>query len=332
MDPTILIPLDGMRFAEQALPFAEALAQATAAPLLIVHTSEGARHTDDLKDQPEPGSYLERVVNPLRQRELVVLTTTASGEIVEAVTAAAKHYPIGLIVMTTRGRGPIGGSSTAQQLLAQLAVPVLLVREWHSPHFSSSLSTGARIIVPLDGSTLAEAAIPLAKKFGAALEAELILLRIIAPRMAWVPASSSGSELVRRQATAQRYLEAVATMLKREGIRATVEIAVGDASEGINAAVVRHNAALVILTTCGQNTSAMAGLGRVAKVVCWCGLVPIMLTRPPIMTETQFHEAVHAPPDGTLTVDPGSKLILLDRPQPAQPETPQPLFPYPHAC
>jgi nucleotide-binding universal stress UspA family protein len=114
----------------------------------------------------------------------------------------------------------------------------------------------------------------------------LLLLRVVAPDFTWThpatpPTAESGAAT--RQATARDYLRRLATPLEAEGIRTRVEVSIGGAAEVIAATLLRHDAALVVLTTHGQTGIAQMPLGSVAKTVFWCGYVPTLLNRPPAM-------------------------------------------------
>ncbi len=289
MDRTILIPLDGSLLAEQAIPFAEVLARATGARLLLLRAagdSRPPRRDECGASSSEARRYLDRLVAPLRRRGVAAGVTAPRGDVVGALAREAGRRAIDVVVMATRGRGPIGGSSVAERLLTCLPVPVLLVRAWHADAACARLSAAARIVVPLDGSTRAEAALPVAGRFASALGAELLLLQVVAPDIIWThpaAAPTAGSGAATRQATARAYLRRLATTLEAEGIRTGVEVSIGGAAEVIAAALLRHDAALVVLTTHGQSGVAQMPLGSVAKTVCWCGYVPTLLIRPPAM-------------------------------------------------
>ena len=153
----ILVPLDGSEAAEAALAVSE-LIPSRRVRLLAVE-SDLADLTAICAAERDCQAYLERVAEPLRRqgREVETVVLRQPGGEIVAFAAAAD-----LIVMGSHGRGAVGRlvlGSVADQVARHAPVPTLIVRGGRRPATAMPL---ARIVVPLDGSALAEQAVPIA--------------------------------------------------------------------------------------------------------------------------------------------------------------------------
>ncbi len=74
MNAPIIVPLDGSALAEQALPFAEALAMASDSPLVLLYASYVAEvfgldsSEEQVRELAAAEAYLNKVAARLRQR------------------------------------------------------------------------------------------------------------------------------------------------------------------------------------------------------------------------------------------------------------------------
>ncbi|MDQ3855328.1 MAG: universal stress protein [Chloroflexota bacterium] len=169
---------------------------------------------------------------------------------------------------------------------------MLLIRSWVSPaETSPEIVEHPRILVPLDGSDLAESALPVARQLAEALDGELVLMRAAIPNEFPVaPAVGSGpgspavaGMVVTPEATETRQLVEEAQDYLRQhvpqGGRAEVLIdrpvqAIVDASRDLGAS-------LIVMTTHGRTGVSRALLGSVADGVLRQGRLPLLLLRPP---------------------------------------------------
>ena len=136
----ILVPLDGSKLAEAALPAAASLAQTLNAPVTLFHIMEKHAPQEIHKDRhltraDEAQAYLEEVAKrafpPKVKVERHVHTAAVNdvpGSIVEHATT---EFQPGLIVMCTHGSSGVRGllyGSNAQQVVAQGTTPLLLIK------------------------------------------------------------------------------------------------------------------------------------------------------------------------------------------------------------
>lgn len=163
MQQPILVPLDGSDLAEQALPYAEALAESGRQLILL---EVGQDSDDDLR-------ALERHADSGARLE------TAQGDPTEQILQVAQDLGVGLIVMTTNGRGAVGCwafGSVADQVTRRSPVPVFVVRP-REEDGSDVSPVIRRLVVPLDGSALAEEALPTAVSLAKRLNVPVQRLR-----------------------------------------------------------------------------------------------------------------------------------------------------------
>jgi nucleotide-binding universal stress UspA family protein len=145
-----------------------------------------------------------------------------------------------------------------------------------------------RVVVPLDGSPLAEGMLRFIVDIAGPLDLEVVLLRVIAPL---VPRVTDGSRLMLvedfsgRMASAREYLAPLAAQLRRKGIRVRTEVRHGEpVVDEIIAGAREVEADLIAMTTHGRSGLGRFLFGSVAEAVLRQAEVPVFLMR---MTETQ---------------------------------------------
>ena len=139
---SILVPLDGSKFAENAIPLALNIATRAGAHLELLRIHElYALHDShacwspyepaaDAQYQAEEQAYLDRTVERLRMTASVPVTSAlVNGVIEDAILNRARTRAPDLIVMATHGRGPLSRlcfGSVAEKLILYGPVPILL--------------------------------------------------------------------------------------------------------------------------------------------------------------------------------------------------------------
>ncbi|HEV3258268.1 MAG TPA: universal stress protein [Gemmataceae bacterium] len=309
---SILVPLDGSEFGEHALPLALGIARRAGATLQVaqVHVALAPMYAeavlafdnapDNVVKQRERG-YLERVVNRLATASSVpVDCALLEGPIAEAVNAQVKLTEVDLAVMTTHGRGPLARfwlGSVADELVRRLPIPLLLVRPQETKVDLSREPTFQHILIPLDGSPLAEQIIEPAAALGSLTGADYTLLRIIKPMVMgpYDPADSlpghldpSAVEQLQRlyrdeESEAGSYLERVAGRLRDRALKVQTRVVVHDQpAVAILEEVKAHRADLVALATHGRSGLPRLFLGSVADKLVRGTTVPVLLQRPAV--------------------------------------------------
>ncbi len=140
-----------------------------------------------------------------------------------------------------------------------------------------------RIVVPLDGSAVAEQVLPVVARLALRLGAELTLVRVLEPISAVEVVATAGvvdpDEITLRALEAEQYLAGVQARLAGEGHRVHTLLRKGAPAEEIAAAVREVGADLVAMCTHGRGGLRRAVLGSVAESVLRTAGVPVLLTR-----------------------------------------------------
>lgn len=181
----ILVPLDGSEASETALVFVEHLANQHVRLLrieqneyLAVSPLMTGMYVDWENPDPEQvRDELKSVAERLRNRGWIVEIEIRSGDAAEEIIACAEDAD--LVVMTTHGRGAAGRvifGSTADRVARHGTTPTLLLRVGSDPIEQVDPS---RVVVPLDGSELAEQALPEAERLARVLGVPLHLVRAV---------------------------------------------------------------------------------------------------------------------------------------------------------
>lgn len=136
-----------------------------------------------------------------------------------------------------------------------------------------------RILVPLDGSSLAESALPHAAALADAFDATVRLFRVLEPgRVGGLTGDSLENRLQRREL--ESYLEGQLEKLRVAGVDASMVIGEGKASEEIVRRVEEDEIDLILATAWGQGGASEFFLGGTARKLVSGAYTSIMLIRP----------------------------------------------------
>jgi nucleotide-binding universal stress UspA family protein len=200
--------------------------------------------------------------------------------------------------LSTHGRGALGRfwlGSVADELVRRLSMPVLLVRPGEGQADLGNTPTFRRILLPLDGTPLAEKMIEPAVALGEMMDASFTLVRVIAPytHLAYVHENmrlEKVSESILREvravesrlwSDARTYLDGVAAGLRSRGLRVETHVMADDQpAVGILREAENFGADLIALETHGRRGLSRVLMGSVADKVIRGGGVPVLLHRP----------------------------------------------------
>jgi nucleotide-binding universal stress UspA family protein len=320
---SILVPLDGSPLSEYALPAACYIARRSGAALRLVHVHmratpdpiyvQGLSVIDESmqsRDTDHERAYLERIRDRIiAQHDLRVTIATCDpvsdvgGDvtIADALAADAAANDIDLIVMTTHGRGGLARfwlGSVADSLVHVSSVPVLSLRPGepvppieHPPVFR-------HILIPLDGSALAEQILEPALALGDLTQATYTLLHVLelfvlpgyAPLAQAVHLDAHMTQAVR--AERQRYLDDVAERLRASGHQVHTRTLLGTQPAVVLLdAAQEQGADLIALATHGRSGLPRLLIGSVADKVLQAAPAPLLLVRPPADVTTGVPDA-----------------------------------------
>lgn len=291
MPARIIVPLDGSTFAEDALATALLLvddsgsldlvtAMAGAPPFAVPEFDALARESalkylDGLKEKlPRPS-----------QAHCVVLV----GHPTEQIRSYIEHSEADLVVMATHGRGPLTRAwlgSMADALVRGSRLPLLLVhpQDPDEPSYQADLPL-RKILVPLDGSSLAETAVDGAISV-LGQDLELTLIRVVqgpfhfaSPYMPDTIRATDESARARAQAEE----ELAEAGRKYEGVTRSVKLEV-IASDHVGRAIVKHSETndfdAIAIATHGQGGGGRFAMGSVADKVIRSARIPVLTLRP----------------------------------------------------
>lgn len=294
---TILVALDGSPLAEQVLPLVRLLAERLPARLVLftavapitreVQQAYAQLHLplDVAVHLAKAEEYLSLTARPLREAGLEVLVKAQEGEPVSQILAGAEEVQADFIALTTHGRTGFTRfvmGSVADRLLRTSSIPLLLVKA--RPPTARPVSPKVQsVLVPLDGSPLAESVLPIAQELARALQVDLLLARVVSVPVVvsmWPEASSYLTEtMASLRQDAQAYLSALQADLVAKGYTVRSEVQEGQPAEELVALARRHQA-LVVIATHGYGGFRRFFLGSVAQRVLLTLGGPAVVVRP----------------------------------------------------
>lgn len=295
----VMVPVDGSSFSREAVLQGLRIASQSGATLRLVRVgsapllaggpdgfaveSESLRqiHSAELAD-------LYSIAAECRAHSTVNVTASLQyGPVVDALIGYARRQRVDLIVMrshTRRGLARAWFGSIADGLIRESGIPVLVVRP---PSVATGLENGfhfRRILIPLDGSSLAEQSLAGAVALARIDGAQLTLLRVVPSTRArerGVLESSIGPAKAKDVADAQRYLNSVLTGTLDRSIVVTRRIVVAD---DVSAAILRHaesdEADLIAISTRGRGAIKRVTSGSVADRILREAQVSAMVLHP----------------------------------------------------
>jgi nucleotide-binding universal stress UspA family protein len=194
----VLVPLDGSPLAEHALPWAIAAAGPSGAVHLVhVHVPpaplvvEGVVVADPNLDQSireQEGGYMARLAERVRTAaptlSVVARTIDTDDPLADALSKAVTDAGADLVAMTTHGRGAFARfwlGSVSDEFLRQSPVPALVLRprDANAPADLAARPALKHLVIPLDGSDLAERIVEPAVRFGTTFGADFTLVLVL---------------------------------------------------------------------------------------------------------------------------------------------------------
>lgn len=290
---SILVPLDGSVFSEYALPLALALVRRSGAQLHLAHVLplRGAVGSGMVGRATATGraAYLEQLAQQVAQQAgRAPITSVLSGPVVETLLDYARAARCDLMVLTTHGRGALSRlwlGSVADAMVRRSPAPVLLVRPTDSlARPAAAEHPFRRVLIPLDGSPLAEAIIEYSIRIGQIMDAEYTLLRVVDPAVLGVPMADEDAidpaALQPLQYRAQTYLDRQCDELRARGLRVDAIVTVGVPATAILGYARAHSMDLIAMATHGRGGFSRLLLGSVADKVLRGSSTPLLLHSP----------------------------------------------------
>ena len=296
----IIVPLDGSRFAEAALAPARELARAFGSRIVLVRAvpphglpsvipgdtaGEGDGAQSALERADAADAYLHGVADHLRQAGYDADMTLALSTAGTAIAQVAALAHADLIVMAAHLRWKVPASpdiSAALDVLVQSRVPLLAWRVGgieepeggpdvaHRPPLLAR--TEAPLIVALDGTPLAETALPVAEALARALGLYIVLARAV--------------DQPKQEAEARTYLLRIQAGLEQRGIPAVSKTGTGDPLGVIETAWRESSGGPIVMTSRGRVGPHGTFFGSLAARVLEEVEAPVLVLRPQHDTAT----------------------------------------------
>ncbi|MBI4304251.1 MAG: universal stress protein [Chloroflexi bacterium] len=305
----MLVPLDGSELAEVVFPYAKELAARLDLEVVLLHIANPILR----EFAPMSAAYIEHSAETVRrqaravQRKLGVQPWSkplrirgelVSGYPAEEILRYAEENHIDLILIATHGRSGVKRwvlGSVADKILRASNVPVFLVRAGMADETPYDKWSKRTIVVPLDGSDLAEAVLPHVEALArqrTMVPLDVVLLRICepmampsyyAPELSGVPLNWGEymqQEAARCKKEANEYLVGVEKRLRDKGFSVSSEVLMGKAAEEIVKYVSKNPFSLIVMATHGRSGLSRLVYGSVAENVLLRVNSPIVLVSP----------------------------------------------------
>ena len=154
-----------------------------------------------------------------------------------------------------------------------------------------------RILVPLDGSELAEGVLPYAVEIARKFDSELVLMQAVTPFARLLAETAPGTpetsptavevsaDIARQRLEgeikqAQNYLDSIKTKLQNDGVNTRTHVVEGAAGAAIIDYAREVNASLIAMSTHGRSGLGRLVFGSVADEVLRNSHVPVLVVRP----------------------------------------------------
>jgi nucleotide-binding universal stress UspA family protein len=295
----ILIPLDGSKTAEKVLPYARFLAGQLKLPvelLAVVDIAEMATHIS-----AEKARYLDTMIEDtvgISQHYLRGIAgtfpgtdtkcTVERGAAEQVIIERAAKDKATLVTMATHGRSGINRwllGSITEKVLRGATNPLLLIRATDEARTDGE-ATVKSVVVPLDGSELAESLLPTVADLAKKLNLEVVLFRAYnIPYNAYASAEGYAAIdyedlLVSMREEAVSYLETKVEAVKKMGVDKVSYVAKeGFAADEIMATGRKTPDNLIAMCTHGRSGVRRWMLGSVTETVVRHSGDPVLVIR-----------------------------------------------------
>lgn len=293
----ILVAIDGSEISEKVLDSILGMADKFKSELVLLgvtgsHADFGSENGDGegvaIGDESQGADrYLEHKAAPLRAMGLTVTNVVKPGIPAKTILSVADETGADLIAMGTHrenvlARGILG--SVTDTVLRSSPVPVIAINPDGTNMTAMPKWTPSAVIIPLDGSKLAEECVPTALEIAKACDAEVIFIRAI--RLPSYAISGPGSEYygvdygVSAQRTgAQEYLSQFVEMAKAEGLSASSHAALGNAAARIIEETKHVPDAMIVISSHGRTGFRRMILGSVADKIVRASHHPVLVLK-----------------------------------------------------
>jgi nucleotide-binding universal stress UspA family protein len=282
-DVRILVPLDGSEQAKSALAYAVALAAPHGTIVLLTVVPSADELQIEQGGEPLPAA-LNIAATELGAAGHPVKIEVRAGDPAQQIVAAAADGRATMIVIGSHGRGGLDRlihGSVADKVAREATVPVMVVR---APQSQPGPVGIARLVLPLDGSPLAEASLPVATAIARRLGTPLYLVQAVNIAEFMPPAVGMGEAIpfeaydeteTELNKEACSYLDGMATKLREQGFAVATKVLSGPPAAAIGEATKPGD----VIVLCSHERSGVVRwlMGSVAEELVRGDNVPVIL-------------------------------------------------------
>jgi nucleotide-binding universal stress UspA family protein len=289
----VMVPLDGSGFAEAALAKGAEMTGAAGDVLELVLVQEvGPPFALEAWHDVYPEAarkYLDGVAERVQAEGRTVQTTVLLGRPATELETRAKQAGADLVVMATHGRGPMSRfwlGSVTDEFVRHTHTPVLLVRPEEGGEQPAS-APPYKVMIPLDGSELAESVLGTIRALPGMEQAEFTLVRIVRYPDELVSAYMPGTVQMSHQVVeeglneAHTYIDALAARLATEGLDVKTHVSVESRpAASILCFAEDHDMDMIAMATHGRGGLTRTVMGSVTDKIVRGAHVPVLVVRP----------------------------------------------------
>lgn len=268
----ILVPLDGSELAERVVPAALYLAEVMESSVtLLTVVAKRSRAAADLlakaiqTGQFEANLYLQSVRKRYLPSLVPIETAVITGKPDKDIIEFAQENEIDLIIMSTHGRSGITRWSfgrTADKVLRRSPCPTVILRSEHDIRPERF----KRVLLPLDGSRLAERVLEPALEMVNAMGVQLFLLQVV-EKQSFYGFGHDEAHLNEDIEIAQAYLAELRERAIPPDVVVHSHVAVGSAADVIVDSAAEQEIDLIIVSSRGDSGFDRWMFGSVAEKV-----------------------------------------------------------------
>ena len=301
MYKVIMVPTDGSGFDREAIRVALRMAERSDAKVRLVRVLATGSFFGAASAAEVP-TLASEVVRSERDKALSELYSLAAecraiskadvtvdlhaGPVADVLEGYARRNDVDLIVISTHGRSGLSRlslGSVTDSLIRHVTIPILVVKpptSYLNPQMGEAFG---RIVVPLDGSKLAEQILPRVVTMARFEDADITLLNVL------VPQSYAQREIVdpslpwweKDISVAQAYLFRIADNVRRAGVPVTTDIVISEnIADAIGDFASREKADLIAIATHGRGGLNRLLRGSVADAVMHSTRMSMLVFKP----------------------------------------------------
>lgn len=305
----MLVPLDGSQLAETVCTYATELAGRLDIDVVLLHVSSPtvqglvSMELAYIEHMAELAKHQVKETQKKTDGEQKSKPVKVTGELVvgyaaDEILRYAEENAIDLIVLASHGRSGLKRwtvGSVAGKVMSSSKIPVWLIQAGTHEEIPYDKWPGRTLIVPLDGSELAESVLPHVETLAAQRGTEpvdVVLVRIAEPMNIptyYSPDMSGVSlnwgnfiqqETIRRKQAAKDYLAEVEKRLKKKNIAVKSVVIEGKPNDEVVDYANKTPFSMIIMATHGRSGLSRLVYGSVAANILHGATRPIFIVKP----------------------------------------------------